>query len=125
MSSKVVCIVDDDEGVRAALDGLVRSLGYRSHVFPSAQALLDSSLVAQCDCLVLDVQMPGMSGLCLQQRLRALGRCPPLIFLTAFALPAWRDQALASGALAFMGKPYDCRALVELIEAACRLSAAE
>lgn len=119
MSFHVVCIVDDDDGVRAALDGLVRSLGYASHTFASAQALLDSPQVAQCDCAILDVQMPGMSGLHLQQRLLALGLCPPLIFLTAFPLPAWREQALRTGALAFMPKPYDCCALADLIDTAC------
>lgn len=121
MSPYHICIVDDDESVRMALDGLVRSMGHCADTFGSATEFLASQALHTCDCLILDVQMPGLSGLELQQQLLTLGVCLPLIFITAFPKARWREQALAAGALEFLGKPFDGRTLVSLIERAGRL----
>ena len=80
----VVSIVDDDESVREATQCLVRSLGYATRTFASAEEFLGSPYVAETSCVIADVQMPKLSGLELQSRLRAEGHDTPIIFMTAF-----------------------------------------
>jgi FixJ family two-component response regulator len=114
----VVSIVDDDESVRMAAKGFVRSLGYDAKVFSSAEALLQSPELERTACLIVDVQMPKMNGLELQARLRAAGYQMPIIFITAFPEERLRAKALAGGAVCFLDKPFDCKALVECLETA-------
>jgi FixJ family two-component response regulator len=114
----VVSIVDDDESVRMAAKGFVRSLGYDAQVFSSAEALLQSPDLDKTACLIVDVQMPKINGLELQERLRAAGYQTPIIFITAFPEERLRTRALASGAVCFLDKPFDCKALVECLETA-------
>lgn len=121
MASHFVCIVDDDDSVRAALDGLVRSLGHVTDTFASAREFLGAQRTRPYDCVILDVQMPDLDGLQVQQQLLTEARCPPLIFVTGHPKPGWRDRAMAAGALAFLAKPYECATLVALIEQACRM----
>ena len=114
----VVSIVDDDASVRAATDRLVRSLGYMSCVFASAEEFLRSPRLADTCCLIADVQMPGMSGVELQERLLADGRQMPIILVTAFPEEHARTRALAAGALCFLTKPIDAPTLIKYLGAA-------
>src|SRR5215831_12069280 len=101
----VVAIVDDDESFRRATISFIRSLSYSAVAFPSADAFLNSNAVENTDCLITDVQMPGMSGIELQNYLLAQGNRVPIIFVTAFPETQARGDALRSGAVGFLGKP--------------------
>ena len=114
----VISIVDDDEAVRLALRSLVRSLGYVSIVFASAEEFLESSHLNETSCLISDVQMPGMNGIELQSRLKRLDCNAPVIFVTAFPDERNRALALEAGAIGFLEKPFEGRAIVQLLQAA-------
>jgi FixJ family two-component response regulator len=111
----LVSVIDDDESVRAATSSLLRSLGWEVHLYPSAESFLESGHFDEVACIISDVQMPGMTGLQLQQRLRELGLALPIIFITAFASDAVRRQALDGGALCFLGKPVDGAVVLECL----------
>jgi FixJ family two-component response regulator len=117
-NTPVISIVDDDEAVRLALRSLVRSLGYASKVFASAEEFLESSHVNETSCLISDVQMPGMNGIELQSRLKRLDCNAPVIFVTAFPDERNRALALEGGAIGFLEKPVEGRTMVQLIQAA-------
>jgi FixJ family two-component response regulator len=119
-NTPVISIVDDDEAVRLALRSLVRSLGYVSNVFASAEEFLESSYLDNTSCLISDVQMPGMDGIELQSRLKRLDCRTPVIFVTAFPDERIRARALQAGAIGFMEKPFEGRAMIQLIETALR-----
>jgi FixJ family two-component response regulator len=119
-NTPVIAIVDDDEAVRLALRSLVRSLGYVSNVFASAEEFLESSYLNNTSCLISDVQMPGMNGIELQSRLKRLDCRTPVIFVTAFPDERIRTRALEAGAIGFMEKPFEGRAMIRLIETALR-----
>ena len=119
----VIAIVDDDESFRRATTSFVRSLGYGTASFDSAEAFLKSEHVSDADCLITDVQMPGMTGIELQDRLIAQGRYLPVIFITAFPEMRARAQALASGAIGFLAKPFDDRNLITCLNEALARSA--
>jgi FixJ family two-component response regulator len=114
----VISIVDDDPSVREATKGLVRSLGYGAAAFASAEDFLQSDHVNDTACLITDVQMPGLSGVELQNRLIAQGNCTPIIFITAFPEQRIRARALEAGAVGFLSKPFDEDRLIEYIHAA-------
>ena len=114
----VISIVDDDGFARDAIGEFVRSLGYRTAVFPSAEQFLESGCIGETACLITDLQMPGMSGLDLQIRLRDGGFDTPIIFVSAFPEERYRTRALDAGAVAFLSKPFEERSLVECINAA-------
>jgi FixJ family two-component response regulator len=116
----VISIVDDDEAVRLALRSLVRSLGYVSNVFASAEEFLESSHLNETSCLISDVQMPGMNGIELQNRLKILDRSTPVIFVTAFPDERIRARAFEAGAIGFLEKPFEGRVMIQLIEMALR-----
>jgi len=113
-----VAVVDDDASLREALKALLRAAGFRVDVFGSAEEFLGPRRAADTACLVLDVQMPGMSGLELQERVVASGSAVPIVFMTAHADANVRARALASGAVQFLEKPFDDEALLEAIEQA-------
>ncbi len=115
----VVSIVDDDESVRIGMSNLIRSMGWYTHVFASAQAFLDSGLAATVRCLISDLQMPGMTGLELQQRLIADGHNLPIIFITGFGSDAARKQAIDNGAVGFLDKPVDVAAIQQYLNGLC------
>jgi FixJ family two-component response regulator len=103
----MISIVDDDQAVRESTKDLVRSLGYSAAAFASVEEFLGSEQLNATDCVIADVQMPGLSGIDLQQRLLANGRNVPIIFITAFPDERTRKRALGAGAIGFLSKP--CR----------------
>jgi len=114
----MVAIVDDDDLMRSALQGLLKSAGLPAQAFASAEEFLKSGQQRQAGCLISDIRMPGMSGLELQARLNA-ERCKiPIIFITAHGDEKMRMQALRAGAVEFMAKPFDDEALLESVRAA-------
>ncbi len=114
-----VSIVDDDESVREAIKSLIRSVGLGAETFASAEDFLNSDYRRGVSCLILDVRMPGMSGLELQQQL-ASADCPiPIIFVTAHASDEEaRARALQAGAVDFLLKPFSEEALLNDVYAA-------
>lgn len=114
-SNRLIAIVDDDDSVREATTALLRSNGLQVEAFDSAEAYLDSLLADETRCLLLDVAMPGMSGLELQHRLAVEGRSIPIIFITAHDNPSIRRQALRSGAIDILPKPFSESALLGAI----------
>jgi FixJ family two-component response regulator len=101
-----IAIVDDDESVRDAARNLFRSMGFMAVAFASAEEFLSSEGADDTTCLVLDVQMPGMTGPALQKHLAAAGRRIPIVFVTAYPDEGVRDRALKSGAVCFLTKPF-------------------
>ena len=119
MESPVISIIDDDPSVRQATDGLVRSLGYRSATFASAEDFLQSDRIDDTSCLITDVQMPGgLSGVELQSVLIARGSRVPIIFITAFPEDRIRRSVLEAGAIGFLSKPFPEAMLIERLHAA-------
>jgi FixJ family two-component response regulator len=122
-SSKVfhnqqVAIIDDDESVRIGLGALVRSLGWQARLFDSAEAFLAADDGCAAGCVISDVQMPGMSGIELQELLAARGGSPAFIIMTAFPQEALRKRAERAGAVCFLTKPFDSGAMIGCLEAA-------
>ena len=116
--TKLVAIVDDDDLMRSALQGLLKAVGLPAQVFASAEEFLNSGQQNQTACLIADIQMPGMSGLELQTQLNA-DRCRiPIIFITAHGDEKMRMQALRAGAVEFLAKPFDDEALLVSVRAA-------
>jgi len=107
----LIGIVDDDEAIRDSISSLVRSVGFRAMVFPSAEGFLGSTWMHDSDCLILDVRMPGLSGLELQSRLAGMEVPIPVIFATAHHDDDVRKRALDQGAVAFLRKPFTDEAL--------------
>jgi FixJ family two-component response regulator len=114
----MVAIVDDDDLMRGALQGLLKSVGLRAQAFASAEEFLNSGQQHEVGCLVADIRMPGMSGLELQAKLNADQCRIPTIFITAHGDEKMRMQALRAGAVEFMAKPFDDEALLESVRAA-------
>lgn len=106
MSAPVVFIVDDDDAVRSSLRLLLKSWSLESACFSSAEAFLADYSPAQPGCLVLDVRMPGMSGIELQQQLNARGATLPVIFITGHGHVAMAVEAMQAGAFDFLQKPF-------------------
>jgi FixJ family two-component response regulator len=118
---QTVFLVDDDASVRKALCRLIRSTGLDVATFATAEEFLQAAPPPAPDCLILDVHLPGLSGLDLQQRLTAEGRGLPVVFITAYGEGSAREQALRGGAVAFLQKPIEGQALLDAIgRALCR-----
>jgi len=113
-----VAVVDDDELMRGALQGLLEQAGFKARAFASAEEFLDSNELHHVSCLIADIRMPGMSGLDLQARLNADEIRIPIIFITAHGDERVRMQALRSGAVEFLAKPFDSEVLLESVRAA-------
>jgi FixJ family two-component response regulator len=101
----MIAIVDDDEAVREATKALVRSVGYNALTFGSADEFLKSEQIHDTSCLITDLQMPGMSGVDLQDHLIARGHRIPIIFITGYPDENVRARAMKAGAVAFLRKP--------------------
>jgi|SRR5580693_1000821 FixJ family two-component response regulator len=116
--AKLVAIVDDDDSMRSALQGLLKAVGLPAQAFASGEEFLKSGQQRQTGCLIADIRMPGMSGLELQAKLNA-ERCRiPTIFITAHGDANLRMQALRAGAVEFLAKPFDDEALLESVRGA-------
>jgi two-component system response regulator FixJ len=113
-----ISIVDDDPAIRDALRSLMASAGLVAEAFASAEEFLASPSQHYTTCLILDVRMPGMSGLELQRHLVASGRTVPIIFISAHAEAEVSAPALEAGAIAFFQKPFSSAALLEAIDRA-------
>ena len=114
----MVAIVDDDESVRSALQGLMKAEGLPALSFASAEEFLGSGQQHDTACLIADIRMPGMSGLELQAKLNADHCRIPMIFITAHGDAKMRMQALRAGAVEFLAKPFDDEALIDSVRAA-------
>ena len=116
----MIAIVDDDGAVREATERLVRALGYNASTFGSADEFLKSEQVHDTSCLITDLQMPGLSGIDLQDRLIARGHRIPIIFITAYPEENVRIRAMKAGAVGFIRKPFHADHLVGCIEKALK-----
>ena len=110
----VVAVVEDDDFLRKALGRLLAAGGFQSALFASAEAYIDAAPAPAC--LVLDVRLPGMSGLDLLERLRATGTAPPVIIISADHDPSVRERAYENGCVAFFLKPVDGNVLISTID---------
>jgi FixJ family two-component response regulator len=102
--SSLIAIVDDDEAVRDATQGLLKAVGYTAEAFASAEDFLASGRLNEVACVITDIQLGGMSGLQLQRQLGSLGIAAPIIVMTAF--PEEGRRAQAAGALCVLDKPF-------------------
>jgi len=118
VATELISIVDDDESVRRSTRLLIESLGFSVATFESAEAFLRSEKRGDTSCLILDVQMPGMSGLQLQTKLAHDGDSIPIIFITAYDDNQSRRRAIQAGAVAFLDKPFTEDQLLQTIRAA-------
>ena len=114
----MIAVVDDDESVCRALKRLVRTFGMDVETFGSGQAFIEAITARpsyHIDCVVLDLQMPGLNGLQVQERLSGLRRCLPVIFITAHEEPGVRERAIAAGAAAFVRKPFSDEVFIDTL----------
>jgi FixJ family two-component response regulator len=116
----LVSVVDDDESVRESVPDLLNEFGFAARAFSSAEAFLSSDCVDKTKCLILDVMMPGMTGLDLQQELTRRGQEIPVIFVTARKEEAVRARAFKQGAVKFLNKPFSDTALLDALNVALR-----
>jgi FixJ family two-component response regulator len=116
VEAAVISVIDDDASVRAATARLLTSMGFAAHVFASANEFLASPRLKDTLCIVADVEMPGMSGLELQDHLISHGANIPVIFVTAFPEDRIRERAMKGGAVCFLSKPFDEAALLACLE---------
>jgi FixJ family two-component response regulator len=116
--TQLIAIVDDDESVRNAIHGLLKSVGLKTRSFASAEEFLASGQQSETACLITDIRMPGLSGLELQAKLAAEQCRIPIIFITAYGDTRMRMQAMRAGAVDFLGKPFDDEVLLESVRTA-------
>ena len=124
----LIAIVDDDESVCRALSRLVRSLDMNAQTFSSGQAfleLLEALPSFRPDCVVLDIQMPGVNGFDVHDQIRTVRTGLPVIFITAFDEGSARERALTGGAVAYLRKPFNDAVLAQTLRAALEPGATE
>lgn len=114
----LVSVVDDDESVRESLPDLLREFGFAAAAFSSAEAFLESDVIGDTNCLVLDIAMPGMSGADLQQELERRQQEIPIVFITAHGDRTLRPSLLARGAVECLVKPFGEAALLDAVRTA-------
>jgi FixJ family two-component response regulator len=117
----LVTVVDDDESVRESLPDLLKEFGFAVRAYSSAEEFLSSESITETKCLVLDIGMPGMTGLGLQRELKARGRKIPIVFITGRKDDAVRAQAVEGGAAEVLLKPFSDTALLAALNKALRL----
>jgi FixJ family two-component response regulator len=111
----VIAVVDDEESVRKSVVRVLRAAGLTARGFSGGEEFLKSWHFDRPDCLVLDLQMPGLSGREVQQALTLAGAHFPIVIITAHDAPSLREECLRAGAIAYLCKPLDVRALVEAV----------
>jgi FixJ family two-component response regulator len=114
-------VVDDDESMREAIRGLMKSLGYTAVAFASAEEFLSSCQIPRTSCLITDVQMPGITGLELHHRLLAAGKIIPTILITAYPDDSARERALGDGVVSYLSKPFDDNDLLTCIRSSLNI----
>jgi FixJ family two-component response regulator len=117
-NTKFIAIVDDDESVQRALQDLMEAEGLTARCYGSAEEFLESGLQRKAACLIVDIRMPGMSGLELQARLKTDRVNTPIIFITAHGDTSVRMQAMREGAAEFLVKPFDDQVLLNRVRTA-------
>ena len=118
-TTKWIAVVDDDLSVRRALPRLMKSAGYETKAFASAQELLESGFALSAACFILDIHLErSTSGFELLEKLRLAGSTAPAIFITAYDDDATRERARSLGAIAFLRKPFDASALLDAVSGA-------
>ena len=122
MARNLISIVDDDESVRRTTTLLIKSFGFQSEAFESAERFLGSGRLNDTCCLIVDVQMPGVNGLALQGQLAAAGSRVPMVFITGYDQEESRQRAMQAGAVAFLVKPFSDEQLLQTIRSALRLA---
>jgi FixJ family two-component response regulator len=120
----LISVVDDDESMREAVRGLMKSLGYTAEAFASAEEFLSSRRVPSTSCLIVDVQMPGMTGLELHRHLLASGKTIPTILITAYPEESMRERALGCGVVGYLRKPFDENDLLACIRSSLNIDPA-
>ncbi len=118
----LISVVDDDESVRESLPDLLREFGFEAQAFSSAEEFLASEIVAETNCLVLDVAMPGMTGPDLQRELKLRAQSIPIVFITGQRDATTRPHLIAEGAVDCLFKPFEPTDLLEALNAALRVS---
>ena len=116
----MISIIDDDRSVREAVESLIRSLGYEAVTFASAQEYLGSDRIDESECVITDIQMPGMTGLDLQDRLIADGYRRPIIFMSALAAEDVGANALRTTTSRFLKKPFSGERFIDCLDRALR-----
>jgi FixJ family two-component response regulator len=118
----LISIVDDDQLARDGIRELIESFGYNAVTFTSAEHFLQSGVIAHTTCMIIDVQMPGLNGLELQETRRAKGYRTPVILITAYPNESYRKRALDGGAVGFLSKPFDEATLIRCLTQASQLA---
>jgi FixJ family two-component response regulator len=118
----LISVVDDDESVRESLPDLLREFGFEAQTFSSAEEFLASAAIADTNCLLLDVAMPGMTGPDLQRELKLREQAIPIVFITAQRDATMRPQLIAEGAVDCLFKPFEPTDLVDALNTALRVS---
>jgi len=114
----MISIIDDDRSVREAVKSLIRSLGYEAVTFASAEEYLGTDRARDSECIITDVQMPGMTGIDLQDRLIADGYCRPIIFMSALSAEDTGADASRTAASRFLKKPFSDERLIDCLDRA-------
>jgi FixJ family two-component response regulator len=122
IARSLVAVVDDDISVRESLPDLLREFGFAAHAFSSAEEFLASDSVGETKCLILDIAMPGMTGLDLQRELKIRAHKIPIIFITAQKDEVVRARAFDQGAAEFLLKPFSDTALLAALNTALGVS---
>jgi FixJ family two-component response regulator len=117
-SQEIVAVIDDDPEMRAALTALVSAYGYGAHTFISAEMFLACASTCRASCLLVDIQLGGLSGVELARQLAADGFKFPIIFMTARDDATIESQAIAAGGIAFLRKPFPAKMLIDAIKKA-------
>src|SRR5260370_22234014 len=117
---ELISIIDNDTLARYGVVALVESLGYKAASFSSAEHFLASDAIAETTCLITDLQMPGLSGLELQEALRSQGHRTPVILMTTYPNESRRNRAIDGGAVGFLIKPFDDTSLIESLAPAIK-----
>jgi FixJ family two-component response regulator len=118
LQNHLISIVEDDESIRLAIASLLRSVGHRVTSYESAYEFLISGDIGRTDCIIVDIQLPGVDGIELKHHLDKLSSRAPVIMITPRQDDACRDRAFASGVLCVLNKPFRAKALVDCVERA-------
>ena len=115
IGTDIVYIVDDDDSIRKSLKRLLKSAGYEAKTFGSAEAFLEFTPDNSIGCLILDIQLPGITGFDLEKKLASKGKTYPIIFITAHDNQKWKQRAEKKGAVDYLRKPFKEQALLNAI----------